>query len=280
MTRQHILLAAILACTSIFSFIYAVRERSDARAMEYSRNQVMAELSSARTEMQKLSSRVNDLTLAATREPAPSPPVPAPERPSPMGTRRATVQRTGRPRTADDPRWRRVESRLTEHQLQLAAQRERIAQTQEDVRRTGDQLDGKINSTRDELNGSLGKTRDDVALLQKRGERSVYEFDLAKSKQFERVGPLSLSLRKADPKHGRYDLSFMVNDKPVAKQNLNVSEPVWITLADLPQPLQVVVSEVDKNRIRGYVSAPRYKNGELAGGPTTGVSQIPALKQR
>jgi len=44
-----------------------------------------------------------------------------------------------------------------------------------------------------------------VVALSKRGERNFTEFDIAKSKQFERSGPLSLSLRKADTKHQRFD---------------------------------------------------------------------------
>src|SRR5262249_3372824 len=176
--------------------------------------------------------------------------------------------------------WKHVESQLANHQSQLADQRERIAQTQEDVRRTGDQLDGRINSTRDELSRSITTTRDDVVLLQKRGEPSIYNFDLAKSKQFQRVVPLSLSLRKADTKHRSYDLSIMVDDKPVEKQHVNLSEPVWISLADLPQPIELIVNQIDKNRVRGYISAPRYRNAELPGAPASTGVQAPAFKSR
>ena len=117
-------------------------------------------------------------------------------------------------------------------------------------------------------------------LLQKRGERSIYEFDLAKSKQFQRVGPLSLSLRKADTKHRSYDLSIMTDDEPVEKQNVNLAEPIWISLADLPQPIELVVNEIDKNRVRGYISAPRYKKADLASAPAPSGVQSPALKSR
>jgi hypothetical protein len=178
----------------------------------------------------------------------------------------------------EDPRWKRVESQLAQHQSRLAEQGERITQTQEVVQRTGDQLDGKINSTRDELNRSIATTHDDVVQLQKRGERNIYEFDLSKSKQFQRVGPLSLSLRKADTKHRIYDLSLMVDDTALDKQHVNLFEPVWINLADRPQPIQLVVNKIDKNRVRGYISEPRYKNMDLAGAP--GSSQASALKPR
>jgi hypothetical protein len=172
------------------------------------------------------------------------------------------------------------QSQLANHQSQLTNQGQRINETQDDLRKTGDQLDGRISSTRDELNRSITANRDDVAVLQKRGERNVYNFDLVKSKEFQRVGPLSLSLRKADTKHRSYDLSIMVDDKPVVKQHVNLSEPVWVSMADLPQPVELVVNEIDKDRVRGYISAPRYKNGDLAGAPSPGSVQGSTLKQR
>jgi len=279
---RYILLLAVLVCSSVFSVVYAIRERREANAMENSRNQMDAALSAARTEIRTLSSRIDAMTTAAASvpEPPPAPPEHTPTKPSPLQRRHGAAQPVSRARNTEDPRWRRVESQLASHQSQLADQGQRIVQTQDDLRKTGDQLDGRINSTRDELNQSITANRNDVALLQKRGERSVYEFDLTKSKEFQRVGPLSLSLRKADTKHRNYDLSIMVDDKPVQKQHVNLSEPVWISMADLPQPVELVVNQIDKNRVRGYISAPRYKNGDLAGAPAPGSVQAQTLKQR
>jgi hypothetical protein len=280
MSRQHISLLAILACSSVIILVYAIRERSEVNAVAESRNRLGADLSAARAEIQRLSSRIDDLAMKAASTPEPLPPVATPTRSFPVERRRPAAPISSRAKNTSDPRWRRVESQLANHQSQLTDQRKRITQTQEDLRRTGDQLDGRINSTKDELNGSITATHDDVVLLQKRGERSIYEFDLAKSKQFQRVGPLSLSLRKADTKHRSYDLTVMVDDKPVEKQHVNLSEPVWVSLADLSQPIELVVNQIDKNRVRGYVSAPRYKNAELAGPPAPGSAQPPALKSR
>lgn len=286
---RHILLLAVLVCSSVFSVVYAIRERREANAMENSRNHLDAALSASRAEIRTLSSRIDAMTTAAASAPEPSTPLPAhtPAKPSPLERRHGAGQPVTRARKAEDPRWKRVESQLASHQSQLANhqseltnQGQRINETQDDLRKTGDQLDGRINSTRDELNRSITANRDDVAVLQKRGERNVYNFDLVKSKEFQRVGPLSLSLRKADTKHRSYDLSIMVDDKPVVKQHVNLSEPVWVSMADLPQPVELVVNEIDKNRVRGYISAPRYKNGDLAGAPSPGSVQGSTLKQR
>jgi hypothetical protein len=286
---RYVLLLAVLTCSSIFSVAYAIRERREANAMENSRNQLDTALSAARGEIRTLSSRIDAMaaTPVSSPEAAPPGPVALPTQPTRMTRRRAVAQSVTRARNSEDPRWKHVESQLASHQSelirhqsQLVAQGERITQTQDDLHKTGDQLDGRINLTRDELNRSITANRDDVALLQKRGERNVYNFDLVKSKEFQRVGPLSLSLRKADTKHRSYDLSIMVDDKPVEKQHVNLSEPVWISMADLPQPVELVVNEIDKNHVRGYISAPRYKTGDLAGAPASGSAQGPTLKPR
>jgi hypothetical protein len=99
--------------------------------------------------------------------------------------------------------------------------------------------------------------------LQKRGEQNVYEFKLTKSKEMRRVGPLSISLRGANAKHKTYELAMIVDDNSLTKKNVNLYEPVWITLGDRPQPVQLVVNHVEKNEIEGYISEPKYRKSEL-----------------
>jgi hypothetical protein len=159
---------------------------------------------------------------------------------------------------------------LKELRAQLDQQQKLLSQTQADVARNRADLEGNLNSTRDELNGSIAKTHEELVALAKRGERSYFEFDLTKSKQFQRVGPLTLSLRHADTKHKNYDVQMIVDDNQLTKKHVNLYEPIWIHTENASQPVQVVVNKVEKNLIHGYVSAPKYKPSELAaiGGAT------------
>jgi len=280
MSRRYVLLLGVLICTSAFSLGYAIRTRREANDLASSRDQLRTNLADAQTKIQTLSSelsaRTNDPADARMEAPA----VPTRRESTPVRRRAAAVQSVVRPRVAEDPRWKRVESQLAEHQSQLTRQSERINETQDSVQKTGDQLDGKINSTRDELNHSIATTHDEVVLLQKRGERNIYEFDLSKSKQFRRVGSLSLSLRKVDAKHRVYDLSVMVEDVNLDKKHVNLFEPIWIHLPDRAQPIQLVVNKIDKNQVRGYVSEPRYKTVELGRVATPTAPQVQTLKTR
>ena len=153
---------------------------------------------------------------------------------------------------------------LKELRARLDEQQKLLSQTQEEVAKNRTDLEGNLNSTRDEFNGSIAKTHEELVTLAKRGERSYFEFDLTKSKQFQRAGPLTLSLRRTDTKHKNYDLQMMVDDNQLTKKHVNLYEPIWIHTENESQPVQVVVNRVDKSQIHGYVSAPKYKPSELA----------------
>ena len=168
---------------------------------------------------------------------------------------------------------------LKELRAQLDEQQKLLTQTQAEVAKNRTDLEGNINSTRDELNGSIAKTHEELVALAKRGERSYFEFDLTKSKQFQRVGPLTLSLRKTDTKHKSYDMQMIVDDNQLTKKHVNLYEPIWIHTESESQPVQVVVNRVEKNLIHGYVSAPKYKPSELAAAGGATVTPVAAHPQ-
>ena len=175
-------------------------------------------------------------------------------------------------------------ARLREHQKELADTRIQLDQAK-------NELEGNLNSTKDELNGSLARTNDGLARtndtvartheelveLQKRGQRNYYEFTLDKSKGFQRVGPLSLSLRKANTKKRSFDFEMLVDDKKLQKKNVNLFEPVVIMTPERGQAVQLVVNQVGKNVVKGYISEPKFKAPQLA---ASAPSAGPTLLQR
>jgi len=174
-----------------------------------------------------------------------------------------------------------VDKRYKQLQAQLEEQKKQLMETQDQVAKNRSDLEGSLSSTRDELNGSIAKTHEELVALAKRGERSYFEFDLTKSKQFQRVGPLPLSLRKVDTKHKSYDVELIVDDNQLSKKKVNLYEPIWIHTENESQPVQVVVNRIEKNQVHGYVSAPKYKASELAasGAGTPAVTPVAAHPQ-
>ncbi len=161
------------------------------------------------------------------------------------------------PRPVDDPRFKQLEQKLSD-------QNEKLAGTQRMVESMRSELENRINSTSQELSGSIARTSEEVAVLRRRGERDYFEFDIGKSKTLQRVGPVSVALRKSDVKHKRYNVDMMVDDNKLEKKDVNLFEPVYITSPEWAQPLELVVNRIDKDRVRGYISTPKYKRSELA----------------
>lgn len=246
-------------------------ERRHVQALDRERTQTAAALDQAKLQIQDLGNRLNTLTekrAAETPEPEPVPVrtavARAPRAISQPARKKSVSTATG------DPRIDQLQGQLAETQQGLASTREQLASTREQLASTRDQLgkdkeelEGKINSTRDDLDSSIAKTHEEVVALQKRGEQNIYEFNLTKSKEMHRVGPLSISLRSTSAKHKTYDLAMMVDDNALSKKHVNLYEPVWITLNDRPQAVQLVVNHVGKDEVQGYVSEPKYRKSEL-----------------
>ncbi len=168
--------------------------------------------------------------------------------------------------------------RLKELQARIDDQQKELKETQDLVAKNRADLEGSLSSTKDELNGSIAKTHEELVVLQKRGERNYFEFDLTKSKQFQRFGPLTLSLRRTDAKHMNYDLSMVVDDNQLSKKRVNLFEPIWIHTENESQPVQVVVNKISKNSVHGYISAPKYRPSELAASGTAAATVTPVAE--
>ena len=168
--------------------------------------------------------------------------------------------------------------RLKELQARINDQQKELKETQDLVAKNRADLEGSLSSTKDELNGSIAKTHEELVVLQKRGERNYFEFDLTKSKQFQRFGPLTLSLRRTDAKHMNYDLSMVVDDNQLSKKRVNLFEPIWIHAENESQPVQVVVNKISKNSVHGYISAPKYRPSELAASGTAAATVTPVAE--
>jgi hypothetical protein len=48
---------------------------------------------------------------------------------------------------------------------------------------------------------------------------------------------------------------------------------------DSPQPVEVVINDISKDHIHGYVSAPKYRQSELASMSSAGANATPGQDQ-
>ncbi|HUQ49547.1 MAG TPA: hypothetical protein VM056_02445 [Terriglobales bacterium] len=135
------------------------------------------------------------------------------------------------------------------------------------MQRTLDEHGRAIQSTREELattRGEVARTSGQIAVLQRKGERNYFEFDIEKSKQFQANGPVGIRLKKANVKNQFADLELMVDDRKLTKKHVNLYEPTLFYAEESDHPVEIVINSVTKNHIRGYVSTPKYRRSQLA----------------
>ena len=143
-----------------------------------------------------------------------------------------------------------------------------VASTRSELEKTIAQL----KATQGDLgvqSGLIATNGKELAALKALGERNYVEFKLAKTKGPQKVGDVSILLKKADPKTNRYTITVIADDKTVEKKDKTVNEPVQFMLAKASQPYELVVNDVKKDLITGYVGSPQGAadpQSELSGG--------------
>jgi len=270
--RWLVVAVILLFAACLGSAFCIVQQQREARQMAAGYDQMSVALNQTRSQLDAAMARINALSAPPAVAPSQAQIAPPPtEETAPAKAQRSRhIQRKAHERSAeDDPRWKKVQAELDEHQKQLDATRQDLSHARTD-------MESKLTSTRDDLNGSIARTHADVVALQKRGEKNYTEFNLAKSKDYNHVGPLSISLRKADSKHLFCDLKLIVDDNEITKKHVNLFEPVLLYPADYAHPVEIVINQIDKNQARGYVSAPKFRLSELAAatGSETAASPI------
>jgi chromosome segregation ATPase len=122
------------------------------------------------------------------------------------------------------------------------------------------------------MSGLMARNHDDVEELKRKGDRNYYEFTLQKSKNGQRVGPVQITLNKSDQKRSKYTVTVLADDKSIEKKDKTAGEPVQFYVKGTARyaPYELVVFEVSKNQVTGYLSTPK------SAGAATAASNTPA----
>jgi len=121
-----------------------------------------------------------------------------------------------------------------------------------------------LKSARGDLgvqSGLIATNSSELAALRRLGERNYFEFKIQKAKERVRIGDISVQLKSTDPKKNKYTLDVLADDKLTEKKDKNVNEPVQFYTSKAKQPYELVVNQVQKNLIVGYLSTPKEQSG-------------------
>jgi chromosome segregation ATPase len=119
-----------------------------------------------------------------------------------------------------------------------------------------------LKSTQGDLgvqSGLIATNSKELSALKALGERNYTEFKLVKEKTPRKFGDIQLRLKAVDAKKNRYTIELIADDKLVEKKDKTINEPVQFLLSRATQPYELVVNEVKKDMISGYVSAPKVQ---------------------
>jgi hypothetical protein len=131
-----------------------------------------------------------------------------------------------------------------------------ITATKQDLEATK----AKLTSTVGDLgvqSGLIARNQEELDQLKRQGERNIFEMHLTKSKTPAHVGPIQVTLEKTDPKKFKYSLIVIADDKTIEKKDKTADEPVQFYIHGVPRPYEIVVFDVTKDKVNGYLSTPK-----------------------
>lgn len=131
-----------------------------------------------------------------------------------------------------------------------------LTATRSDLDKTGADLKRAVGDM-GVMSGLIATNGKDLQALRELGERNYFEFDLGKGAMTKKVGNVTLTLKKADPKRNRYTIAVMADDKTVEKRDKTINEPVQLYTAASKQPYEIVVNQVKKDGVVGYLATPK-----------------------
>jgi hypothetical protein len=138
-----------------------------------------------------------------------------------------------------------------------------ISATKQDLEATK----AKLTSTIGDLgvqSGLIARNAQELEILKHSGDRGIAEIHLSKSKTPTRVGPIQVRLTKTDPKKSKYSMMVIVDDKEIEKRDKTAMEPVQFYVKGVSRPYEIVIFDVAKDKINGYLSTPKDSGSAAA----------------
>jgi DNA repair exonuclease SbcCD ATPase subunit len=144
-----------------------------------------------------------------------------------------------------------------------------IESTRTDLDATKTRLD-RATGDMGVMSGLIARNHDDLEELKRKGDRNYYEFTIQKSKNAQRVGPVQIALNKTDQKKSKYTMTVLADDKSIEKKDKTAGEPVQFYVKGSARlaPYEIVVFDVTKNQITGYLATPKDTGGSAPAAPS------------
>jgi len=131
-----------------------------------------------------------------------------------------------------------------------------VATTRSDLEATKSQLNRVVGDA-GVMSGLIATNHSELEILKHRGDRNYFEFTLKKGEKPLMLSTIKLQLKKVDMKHSRFTMNVSADDRNIEKKDKNLDEPVQFYTGKTPVLYELVVNDIEKNSVSGYLSTPK-----------------------
>ena len=141
-----------------------------------------------------------------------------------------------------------------------------VVAVKEDVVKTQSELHNTIADLRRAtgdmgvMSGLIATNSKELTALRELGDRNYVEFQIPRNGKAQKVGDIQLAVRKTDVKRSKFTLDVIADDRKIEKRDKTANEPVqFYVLSKARQPYELVVNEVTKDAVKGYLAVPKVQ---------------------
>lgn len=150
-------------------------------------------------------------------------------------------------------------AKLTDITSQVGSVKTDVASAKSDIERTISDL-RRTTGDLGVMSGLIATNQKELAALKALGDRDYYEFTMNKKQKQQRIGDILMEVKKVDTKRNKFTVEIVADDKRVEKKDKTVNEPVqFYVLSKARIPYELVVNEVKKDTVVGYLAMPKVK---------------------
>jgi len=114
-----------------------------------------------------------------------------------------------------------------------------------------------LQMAKGEMGTLIARNHEEIEQLRRLGQRDYFEFTLNGKGIREKLGSIVVELRGTNTKRNQFTLALFADDLRLEKRNRSVNEPIYFYTRGTRTPLELVVNEVGKNKVVGYLSVPK-----------------------
>ncbi len=173
-----------------------------------------------------------------------------------LAAQAATTTRLEREQAATKQQIGAVSSDVASVKTDVGGVKTDVASTRSDLEATKTQLNRVVGDA-GVMSGLIATNRGELEILKHKGDRNYFEFTLKKGDKPILLSTIKLQLKKVDMKHARFTLNVSADDRNIEKKDKNLDEPVQFYTGKNPVLYELVVNDIQKNTVSGYLSTPK-----------------------